>query len=65
MALKMEDIRGMTKEELQNKVRSLREELFGMVFQARTGRIERPHRISALKKDVARCLTVMNEKGRV
>ncbi|NQT46002.1 MAG: 50S ribosomal protein L29 [Candidatus Omnitrophica bacterium] len=62
MALKMDDIRGMTKEELQNKVRSLREELFGLTFQARTGRIERSHRISAIKKDVARCLTIMNKK---
>jgi large subunit ribosomal protein L29 len=62
MSLKPQDLRSMTPEELSMKLESLREELFRLHYEARTGRVEKPHRLQELRRDVARVMTIINEK---
>jgi len=62
MGSKPNDIRNMTAAEIKNKVISLREGLFKLRFEQKTGRVEKPHRIGAAKREIARSLTILREK---
>ena len=65
MTLKPEQIREMTDDELRQKVEALRKELFDLRTQVKSGRAEKPHRISQARKEIARALTVLNERKRI
>ena len=60
--MKAAELREGTAEELERKEQDLRRELFNLRFQQATGEIENPMRIRALKKDIARVLTVVTAK---
>ena len=60
--MKAAELRESTIEELGRKEQDLRRELFNLRFQQATGEIENPMRIRAIKKDIARVLTVVREK---
>ena len=60
--MKAAELREGTLEELERKEQDLRRELFNLRFQQATGEIENPMRIRAIKKDIARVLTIANEK---
>ena len=60
--MKAGELRESTAEELEKKEQDLRRELFNLRFQQATGEIENPMRIRAIKKDIARILTVVTEK---
>jgi large subunit ribosomal protein L29 len=62
---KASEFRNMTVDELKQKESDLRKELFNLRFQQVTGEIENPLRIRHVRKDIARVLTVMNEKKKV
>ncbi len=57
------DLRNDTPEELTQREKDLRKELFNLRFQQATGEIENPKRITAVRKDIARVLTVLTEKA--
>jgi len=59
---KPQDLRNMTKDELNHKLSTLKEELSKFLFQAKTGTIEQPAKISGIKKDVARIKTILKEE---
>ena len=59
--MKASQLRGLSAEELQEKLRSLKEELFNLRFQLAINQLENPMRISAVKKDIARVQTVLTE----
>jgi large subunit ribosomal protein L29 len=59
---KASGFREMTVDELRLKELDLRKELFNLGFQKVTGEIENPLRIKNVRKDIARVLTVINEK---
>jgi len=61
--MKGSDIRELSEEELFARKRQLREELFNLKFQHATGQLENNSRLSATKKDIARVLTVLRERG--
>ena len=61
--MKAEGLRDMTLEELEAKEQDLRRELFNLRFQSATGEIENPRRIRAVRKDIARILTVLGERA--
>jgi large subunit ribosomal protein L29 len=61
---KPSDFRGMTVDELRQEEANYRKELFNLNFQKVTGELENPMRIRQIRKDIARVLTVMNEKLR-
>lgn len=60
--MKASEIREFTTEELQNKLKTLKEELFNLRFQLAVNQLDNPMRISAVKKDIARVLTVIREQ---
>lgn len=59
--LKASELRNLSLEELSNKEKELRQELFNLRFQNATGQLENPTRISAAKKELAKVKTVQNE----
>jgi large subunit ribosomal protein L29 len=60
--VKPNDIRNMTAVEIEQKIASLKEEQFNLRSEMVSGRVERPHRFSAVKNDIARCYTILKEK---
>ena len=60
--MKPSEFRALSMDELAKKEQDLRRELFNLRFQLATGEIENPLRISSVKKDIARVLTIMTEK---
>ena len=57
------ELRQLSGEELRNKVRELKEELFGLRFQSATGQLENPARLREVRKDIARVYTVLQERN--
>ena len=62
--MKAAALRETTVDELRKKELDLRKELFNLRFQKATGEIENPMRIRAIKKNIAKILTVITEKNR-
>ncbi len=60
--MKIEDLRKLTTEELQEKIKESKEELFNLRFQQATGTLEKPVRLRELRKDVARMKTIIRER---
>ena len=60
--MKIEEIRNLPKEDLLNKLRSLQEELYKLNFQKNTGQVDKPHKFSLIRKDIARIKTILNTK---
>ncbi len=59
--MKASEIRKMSAAELDAKLRELKDELFKLRFQQAINQLDNPMRISAVKKDIARVLTVLRE----
>lgn len=62
--LKMEDIRGLSVHELEDKANNLKKDLMQLRFQAKTGKLEQQTRMRLVRRDIARLQTVINEKKR-
>ncbi len=60
--MKVKDIRDMNQNELNQKLASLKEELFNLRFQLATGQLENPMRIKEVKKTIARIKTIQREQ---
>ncbi len=60
--LKMDEIQGLAVDELQEKVTKLKRDLMQCRFQAKTGKLERQSAIKEVRRDIARLMTVMNQK---
>ena len=63
--MKPSELKSLTIDELNQKEQDMRKELFNLRFQSVTGEIENPMRIQAVRKDIARVLTVKSEKLKV
>ncbi len=57
------EIRDMSDSDLGDHLRTARRELFGLRFQHATGELDDTARLKKAKKEVARALTVANERG--
>ena len=57
------EIRNMTTEQLEAKLKELKDELFRLRFQNAIRQLDNPHKISDVKKDIARVMTVLQEKN--
>ena len=57
------DLRGLSRQELNDQVVALKEELFGLRFQAATGQLENAGRLREVRKDIARIYTVLQERN--
>ena len=60
--MKINEIRDLTTEELQLKITELKKELFTQRFALATNNLENPMKISAIKKDIAKIMTVIRER---
>jgi large subunit ribosomal protein L29 len=60
--MKITEIRDLTTEELQLKVTELKKELFTQRFNLATNNLENPMKISQIKKDIAKVMTVISER---
>ena len=63
--MKPSELRSLTADELGQREKDLRKELFNLRFQLATGEIENPMRIRTVRKDIARVLTIKSEKLKV
>ena len=61
--MKAAELRNMTSEELEAKLQELKKELFNLRFQHAINQLDNPHQISEVKHDIARVMTVLNEKN--
>jgi len=62
MSLKTQDLRNMTVDELNLKLEALRKEIFNLTYDAKMGNLDKPHRLKDVRRDVARCNTILREK---
>jgi large subunit ribosomal protein L29 len=60
--LRARELREMTDEELDMRLADTRQELFNLRFQSATGALENPARLKHAKREIARILTVRNER---
>lgn len=57
--MKASEIREMSVDELNEKLTSLKEELFNLRFQLAVNQLENTARLKAVKKDIARIKTTL------
>jgi len=60
--LRARELRDLTDEELENRLAETRQELFNLRFQSVTGALENSARLKLAKREIARILTVRNER---
>lgn len=61
--MKVKEIRELNDEELEEKLKELKEELFNLRFQAATGQLENVKRIKEVRRSIARVKTVQRERA--
>ena len=61
--MKATELREMTDVELNKQLKDLKAELFNLRFQHAINQLGNPIRIEAVKKDIARVMTVLAEKN--
>ena len=57
-----EELRNMSAEELNAKLKELKEELFNLRFQHAINQLDNPQRMVEVKRNIARVMTVLSEK---
>ena len=60
--MKATEVRAMSVEQLNEKLDSLKKDLFFLRMQHATNQLENPMQIAAVKKDIARIKTIIREK---
>ncbi len=61
--MKAAELKNLSVSELETKLQELKKELFNLRFQHAINQLENPHQISEVKHDIARVMTVLNEKN--
>ena len=61
--MKATELKELTVEELNGKLVALKEELFNLRFQHAINQLDNPHKIQEVKRDIARVMTILNEKN--
>jgi large subunit ribosomal protein L29 len=60
--LRARELRDLTDDELELRLAETRQELFNLRFQGATGALENTARLKLAKREIARILTVRNER---
>ena len=63
-AMKAEDIRQKSDDELKDQLLSLKKEAFNLRFQRASGQLENTARVTQVRRDIARVKTIMGERAR-
>ena len=56
------ELRELTEEELTDKLREAKEELFNLRFQMATGQLDNNRRLRTVRQEIARIYTVLRER---
>ena len=59
-----QELRDKTPDQLREDLVALKKEAFNLRFQQATGQLETTARIRTVKRDVARVMTILNEKAK-
>jgi large subunit ribosomal protein L29 len=60
--VKIDEVRGLTADQLAEQLLNLKKEQFNLRFQKATGQMEKTHRVGEIRKDIARIKTVLRSK---
>jgi large subunit ribosomal protein L29 len=60
--MKIKEVRDMSALELEQKLISLKQELFNLHFQLATGQLDNPMRVRDVRKSIARVKTIIRER---
>lgn len=60
--MKAKEYRNLTTAEIEQKIASLKEELFNLRFQLATGQLDNPSTIQRVRKSIAKAKTVLRER---
>jgi large subunit ribosomal protein L29 len=60
--MKAKELREMTNEELNAKIKELKQELFNLRFSNATGQLTNPMQLVTVKKDIAKAKTILTER---
>jgi large subunit ribosomal protein L29 len=63
MAMNAQELRDKTPDQLRDDLVQLKKEAFNLRFQQATGQLESTARMKTVRRDVARVMTVLNEKA--
>ena len=62
MKTKNNNFKELNSDELIQKEKDLKKELYDLNYQRKMGRVEKPNRFSLLRRDIARILTILRER---
>ncbi|MCX7661454.1 MAG: 50S ribosomal protein L29 [Candidatus Omnitrophica bacterium] len=60
--MKAKEFRNLTDQELIQKEKELRQQLFKLNLERFSGKVEKPHLFKQTRKDIARILHILNER---
>jgi large subunit ribosomal protein L29 len=58
------ELKDKSVEELNNELKGLLREQFNLRMQKGTGQLSQPHRVSQVRREIARVKTILNEKAK-
>ena len=61
--MKYSELKNMSVKELEQKLDDLKSELFNLRFQHTVNQLDNPIRLKAVRKDIARVMTMLGEKN--
>ena len=61
--MKAQELKDKTPEQLREQLVALKKEAFNLRFQQATGQLENTARMRAVRRDVARIMTVLNQQA--
>ncbi|AAK87700.1 50S ribosomal protein L29 [Agrobacterium genomosp. 3] len=61
--MKADEVRGLSADQLKDKLADLKKEQFNLRFQKATGQLEKSSRINEVRKDIARVKTIARQKA--
>ena len=61
--MKAQELKAKTPDQLRDELLALKKEAFNLRFRQATGQLENTARMNAVRKDVARIRTVLNQKA--
>ena len=62
--MKPEELRGLTPDQLDDQLATLKKEQFNLRFQRATGQLENTARVRTVRRDIARIKTVQGQRRR-
>ncbi len=61
MAVKSKEYKDYTRAELEDRLRTLEEELFNLKFASKTTKLDKPHKVKIARRDIARIKTFLRQ----